>query len=128
MAKVGVGVGEEFPVEEAGPSGSASDPNGSKRHCGRGGHGHGHGRWHFAGHVLFRLAILALLIGAVLSFFGRHYDHASLHGFYPYPHHFFFPFFPVLLIGLLLALLWRRGRWHHRHWHDEPRGGDREGT
>ena len=125
MAKFGIGVGEEFPVDEAAPSESAGDPDGSGRHCGRGRHLHGHGRWHFAWHVLFRLALLALLIGAIMSFFGGDYDHGHLRGFYPYPHHFFFP---VLLVALLLAFAWRRGRWHHRHWHDTPRGDGREGT
>jgi hypothetical protein len=124
MAKLGVGVGEEFPVDEAAPREPASETTGAERHCGRGWHRHRHGGWHFAGHVLFRLAILALLIGWVLSFFDPH-DRDHLHGFYPYPHHFFFP---VLGIALFLAFAWRHRSWHHRHWHDGPRGGDKEGT
>jgi hypothetical protein len=144
MAKLGVGVGEEFPVDEAAPKEPApestgsdsggSDSGGSGR-CG-GGHWHGrgpshwhsHGRWHFAGHVLFRLAILALLIGGALSFFGRHFD--GPHGFAPYPHHHFF-FFPFFWIALIVALVFWRGHWRRRHWHwhdEAARGGDKEGT
>jgi len=136
MAKLGVGVGEEFPVDEAAPKEPTQETNESQSRCGGGGHWHGpghwhgHGRWHFAGHVLFRLAILGLLIGGALSFFGRHYDHDSFHAIYPYPHHFFFPFF---WIALLVALVFWRSRWHHRHWHhghghDHSRGHDKEGT
>jgi hypothetical protein len=74
------------------------------------------------------LAILGLVIGGVLSFFGRHFD--GPHRFAPYPHHFFFPFF---WIAALVALVFWRGRWHRRHWHqgpwrDEPGGHDKEGT
>jgi hypothetical protein len=131
MAKLGVGVGEEFPVDEAAPK-DPSQTNESEPHCGRG-WGHHHGRWHFAGHVLFRLAIVGLLIAGVMSFFVRHDIHDGFHGFHPYPHHFFFPF---LAIALLAVLVFRRGR-HHRHWHhghahnghehDRP-SGDKEGT
>ena len=123
MAKLDVGVGEEFPVDEAKPREPATETNEPERGCGRGWHGHHHGRWHFIGHVLFRLAILGLLIGGVMSFFRWHDMHDSLHAVYPYPHHFFAPLFWIVL---LIALVFWRGHWHHRHWHDHSRGGNGE--
>jgi hypothetical protein len=124
MTKLGVGVGEEFPVDDAKMREAPSQEDGAQTYCGRGWHGHHHGRWHFGWHVLFRLAILGLLIGGVMSFFGWHDLHDPIHAAYPYPHHFFAP---VFWIVLLVALVFWRGAWHRHHWHDHPRG-DREGN
>ena len=121
MAKFGVGVGEEFPVDEPAPQ-----TRDSERTCGSHGHWHRFGWLHFTLHVLFRLAIIALVIAAAVSLFLPH-SYAP-YGYYPYPHRFFFPFFPILLIVLFFALARRRGGCYgmRRHWHGEPRDNRRE--
>jgi hypothetical protein len=123
MAKFGVGVGEEFPVDE--PSKTEPQTQGPERPCGPCGFGYRSGGRHFT-HVLFRVAIIALVIAGIASLFRPHfYPYAyGPYGYYPYPHHFFFfPFFPVLLIGLFILFAWRGGRHRRwRRWHDEHRG------
>ena len=126
MAKFGVGVGEEFPVDEPAKS-ETPNSKGSGR-CGWRGHHRNHrfGWLHFGLHVVFRLAIIGLVIAAAVSLFEPHHFADSPHG-YPYHHHMLF--FPFLLIGLLLLFAFRRHHHHwHRHWHDEPRGPDGEGA
>jgi uncharacterized membrane protein len=125
MAKFGVGVGEEFPVDE--PPQGEPNPRNSERSCGWHRHDHG-GRFgwlHVTLHVLFRLAIIALVIAAAWALFRPHNFAYAPYGFYPYHHHFFFPFFPVLLIALVFFFARRHWR-HHHHWHDHHRGRDRE--
>jgi hypothetical protein len=130
MAKLGIGVGEEFPVEEAGPpSPPTPEDEGRRRRRWR--------RFYFLG-LLTRLAVIALIVSALVWLFrprAQFYPDPYLlpYGFYPYPHHFFFPFFPLLLVGLLIAILLRRRScygpryWHDRHhWHG-PNGADRNG-
>jgi len=118
MAKFGIGVGEEFPAGE--PSPDAPPP----------GHRHRHSGWHIALHIAARLAVIALVIGAAVWLF---------HGFggpYPDGHRYgFFPFFPLLVIVLLIFAL-RRGRhcghrWRYRYdemryWHDQMHRERRE--
>ena len=123
MAKFGVGVGEEFPVDEP----ASPPPAGAERACGRHGHGRRFGWLHLTLHVLFRVAVIALVIAAAVSLLRPHDGGISPNGFYPYHHHGFFPFFPVLLIVLLVFALARGGRYRRwRHWHDSPRrdGGE----
>lgn len=111
MPKIDIAAGEEFPASEP----PAIPPeSGPPRH---------RFRWHFALHLLTRLAFLALLIGALVWMFHGYGEPVS--GYGPYaarPHHFFFPF----LLLLLLIFAFRRGRhchygyWHRmRHWHDD---------
>ena len=117
MSKFGIGVGEEFP---------AGDPPPNNLEPIR---PHRHNAWHFAFHITARVAFLALLIGAL--FWAFH----SFGG--PYPaaarwHAHFFPFFPILLLLVLLFVGRRRHylgygcgygrrRWHDemRYWHEE---------
>lgn len=117
MAKFGIGVGEEFPVDEAAPARPDDD---EERKRGR------QWRLHHWLHLLTRVALIALIVSAIVWLFRPR-------GFYPgpyapyavhlYPYHFLFPIFPVLLIVLLIAF----ARRHHgcyggrRHWHDEHR-------
>jgi len=128
MAKIGVGVGEEFPVDEANKAEPPPEGGGPRHACGWGG-GWGRLGWvHFTLFVLLRLAIIALVVGAAWSLFHPYPFAYGPYGYRPYPHHFFFPFFPVLLIALFAVFLLRRGHRHRwRHWHDGPRGpGSRE--
>ncbi len=129
MSKIGIGVGSEFPVDDANappppPANGATGGDNGRRRSWRG---------HLVLHILTRLAFIALVIAAIVWMFSPHYFYAGPYAqlpsrAYPYPHHFFFfPFFPILLIALF-ALVWRRrgcyGR--HRHWHDESRGDRRQ--
>ena len=116
MAKFGIGVGEEFPAGE--PSPETPPPERRHRHSG----------WHIALHIAARLAVVALVIGAAVWLF---------HGFggpYPGPYagyhrYGFFPFFPLLLIVLLIFALRRRHHCGHgwryrrldemRYWHEQ---------
>src|SRR5437660_1103341 len=103
MSKFGVGVGEEFPVEDAKPPQSGGPEQPERRR---------HWRGHHLLHVLTRLALIALMISAIAWLFRPHYafypDPYFPYAAYGYPHHFFFPFFPVLLVAILLAFAWRR--------------------
>ena len=130
MSKIGIGVGEEFPVEDAKtpptpPPEEPENDDGERRHWRR-------HRWL---HILTRIAFIGLVIAAIVWMFTPNYflpgPYAQVppYRFYPYPHFFFFPFFPILLIALF-AFAWRRRgcyRSHyHRHWHDERRGDHRQ--
>jgi len=125
MTKFGIGVGEEFPDEDARPPDPPSPEDTALRHW---------RRFHFL-HLLTRIALVALVVSALVWLFrprGHFYPDPYLfpYGFYPYPHHFFFPFFPVLLVGLLIAFLLRRRSCYGPRdgycWrHHGPNGGDR---
>lgn len=119
MTKFGIGVGEEFPVDDAAPRG----PQGSQDARGD----HRHGLRHRLFHGVRRLTFLALLVSAIVWLL-RSLDVAGPHGpyaFHPGPHHVFFP---VLLIVLLVAAAWRHHRHHHHHWHDHHHRGRGEGA
>ena len=128
MAKFGIGVGEEFPVEEAGPPGPPNPEDSEHRRR----------RWRrfYFLHLLMRIAFVALIVSALVWLFRPvrpFYPDPYLlpYGLNPYPHHFFFPFFPVLLVGLLIALLLRRRSCYGhgwQYWHrNGPNGGDHRG-
>ena len=77
-----------------------------------------------------RVAVIALIISAIVWLFrAPHFYPYAADAVRPYPHHFFFPFFPILLVLLLFAVLRRRhgcyGMRHHWH-HHEHRGDHRE--
>lgn len=115
MAKFGIGVGEEFPAGEPTPDLLSPD------------HPHRHGGWRVALHIAFRLAVIALVIGAAVALF--HGFGGPYPGPYGYHRYGFFPFFPLLVIVLLILAL-RRGHYcghgwrmryrydEMRHWHD----------
>ena len=95
MSKIGIGVGEEFPVEDAKtpptpPQEEPENDDGERRHWRR-------HRWL---HILTRVAFIALVIAAIVWMFTPNYflpgPYAQVppYRFYPYPHFFFFPFFP----------------------------------
>ena len=126
MAKYGVGVGEDFPVEEPKNPPPPEDDDERRKHW-------RHRRRHYLLHVLTRVALIALIISAIAWLFRPQYFSPgpyAPYAFYPYPHHFFFPFFPVLLITLLIVFAVRRGGCYggRRHWHDGPRDDHREGA
>ena len=124
MSKIGIGIGEEFPVDDAkAPPNPPGHPDGNEP-------GRRHWRGHFILHVLARVVLIALVIAAIVWMFSPHYfypgpyAHVPPYGYYPYAHHFFFfPFFPLLLIALF-AFAWRRGRCYgyHRYRDDHRRG------
>ena len=117
MAKFGIGVGEEFPVNEPparGPSESEADYAERRRYW----------RQHYWLHVATRVAVIALIVAFIVWMFIPHpmpVIPEGARGYYGYRHHFF-PF-PLLMI-LLFALAWRalaHRRWHHHHHHyDAP--------
>jgi hypothetical protein len=125
MTKIGIGVGEEFPVDEPPPPPPPpTDEERNRRER--------HWRWHRRLHIATRVAFLALIVAAIFWMFGgNHYAATDAAGAVrPYPHHFFFPFFPIFLL-LLFAFAWRRrgcygGRshWHHHHHHYHRHDGD----
>jgi len=125
MAKFGIGVGEEFPVNEP-PARNASESDADYAERRR------YGRHHHYLHLATRLAVVALIVSFIVWMFIPHPPMpmpAGMHGPYGFHHHFFFPF-PLLLI-VLFVLAWRgfgRRHWHHHHHrHDEPRSWrDRE--
>ena len=126
MTKFGIGVGEDFPVDEPNNPPPPEDDD-ERRKMRR------HWRRHHSLHVLTRIALIALVITGIAWLFRPHYFSAgpyAPYAFYPYPHHFYFPFFPVLLIAVLLAFAWRRGHCHgmRHHWHEHPRDDRREGA
>src|SRR5215831_8168445 len=98
MTKFGVGVGEEFPVEDAKPAEPPPPDEGAEQRWRR---WRRHGFFHF----LARLALIALVVAAIVWLSGpRVYVYPDPYllpyGPYPYARHFFFPFFPLLLVGL----------------------------
>jgi hypothetical protein len=125
MAKYGIGVGEEFPVSDPPPPPSPPNPPDDDHHRHRG--------WHIALHVITKIALFALVVGALVWLFQPHGVHGYFGPYAYYPaHHFFFPFFPILLLVLFLSFAFRRHRyWGHHHpygygcdggwrrWHDE---------
>ena len=123
MAKFSVGVGEEFPVDE--PPSQKPNPESEAAWAER----RRYWRRHHILSVATRIAVIALIVALIVWLFIPHpyYAGAYAPGGYPYHRHFFFPFFPLLLI-FLFAFAWRRGGCYRRgHWHDEPRGrGPRE--
>jgi len=129
MAKFGVGVGEDFPVNEPDP-GTPTPPHPKDVERRR-----RHRRWHHVFHVLLRVALILLVISAIAWLFRPAYFYPLPYPYAPYapylyPHHFFFPFFPILLITLLIAFAWRRGAcygMHHRHWHGPELPQDKNG-
>jgi hypothetical protein len=125
MSKIGIGVGEEFPVNDAkgpptAPTGAPEGGNWGRRYW---------RRRRFLLHVLTRIAFVALVISAMVwMFYPAPYAQLPPYGYYPYHRHFwFFPFFPIFLIAFF-AFAWRRqGCYaHHHHWHDHCVGDDRE--
>lgn len=124
MSKIGIGVGEEFPVDDAKapptPPPGDNDGNEPERR---------YWRRRFFLHLLTRIAFIALVIAAIVWTFSPHYfypgpyAHLPPYGYYPYPHHFFFPLFPILLIAFFAFAWRRRGCYgYHRHWGDHRRG------
>src|SRR3981081_1067961 len=118
MAKFGIGVGEEFPVDEPpNPPIPDDDDERRRRH---------HWRLHHWLHLLTRVAVIALIISAIVWLFrAPHFYPYAADAVRPYPHHFFFPFFPILLIVLLIAFE-RPRHAHHRmrhHWHPHRNRG-----
>ena len=121
MAKFGIGVGEEFPVDEA-RTPPPSNPDDRERDRRR------HWRRHGFLHLVTRVAFFALIVSGIAWLFRPHYFYGPYapYAFHPYTHHVFFPFFPVLLIAVLLSFAWRRHGCYgmRRHWNDRPRGGN----
>ena len=126
MAKIGVGVGEEFPVNEPPPHPPDPDRDAvleARRRYWR--------SRHYL-HIATRVAIIALIAAFIVWLFLPHADVAPPNAANAYPyyrHFFFFPFFPLILI-LLFALAWRRrGGCYYGpcDWRDYPRGSDRGG-
>jgi hypothetical protein len=131
MTKIGIGVGEDFPVDDA-----TTPPTPPPGNSGHDNHERRHWRRRFLLHILTRVGFIAAVIAAIVWMFSPGYfypgPYARLppYGYYPYPHHFFFfPFFPILLIAIV-ALAWRRrGCYgHRRHWHDGRRAHRSEGA
>ena len=125
MTKFGIGVGEEFPVEEPPPG--RPDPEREAALAAR----DRYRRQHHYLHVATRIAVIALLVAFIVWMFVPHpYITApGAVGGYGFHRHFFFPFFPLLLI-LLFAFAWRRRagcHYRYRHWHDRPGGGETHG-
>ena len=123
MAKFGIGVGEEFPVDEpANPPPPDNDEDRKRRR---------HWRLHHWLHLLTRVAVLALIVSAIVWMFrAPHFYPYAADAVRPYPHHFFFPFFPILLVLLLFAFVRRRhgcyGMRHHWHRHEHRGDNTRE--
>ena len=123
MAKFGIGVGEEFPVDEPPPRNPAeSDADYAERRR--------YWRQHYYLHLATRLAVIALIVAFIVWMFippPMVTVPDGAHAYYGYHRHFF-PF-PLLFI-LLFVLAWRaigHRRWHHHHhWHDGRRDRDRE--
>jgi len=113
MPKLGIGVGEEFPVGDPPPN--APEPERRHRRSG----------WHFAFHILLKVAAIALVIGLIgWMFYGFGGAWHGPYAYYPGWHgHFFFPFFPLLLVLLLIFTFRRRHYYGYgcemRRWHDE---------
>jgi hypothetical protein len=112
MAKLGVGVGEEFPIGEP-PRKTPEETEQERAQRRR------HWRQHHVLGLITRIAAIALIVSLIVWMFVPHGHVAVADGprdFYHYGHHYFFPF-PLLLI-LLFVLAWRGFVRHgHRHWH-----------
>src|SRR5256885_2138761 len=119
MSKIGIGVGEEFPVDDAKtppppPPEESEGDDGQRRYW----------RRHHWLHILTRVALIAFVIAAIVWMFTPHYffpgPYAGVppYRFYPYPHFFFFPFFPILLVAFFAFAWRRRGCYRHHHHHD----------
>src|SRR5258706_3921137 len=105
MAKFGIGVGEEFPVDEAAPPNPPPPDDDEARRRRR------HWRLHWVLHLLTRVALIALIVSGIVWLFRvPHFYPYAADAVHPYPHHFFFPFFPVLLILALIVFARRRHR------------------
>jgi len=119
MAKFGIGVCEEFPVDEPprrSPSETDADYAERRRYW----------RQHYWLHVATRIAVIALIVAFIVWMFIPHPVAPIPAGANGFHRHFFFPF-PLLMI-LLFVLAWRalgHRRWHHHHhhWHDQPHFG-----
>src|SRR5258706_14212040 len=110
MAKFGIGVGEEFPVDEAAPPNPPPPDNDEERKRRR-----RHWRLHWVMHLLTRVALIALIVSGIVWLVRPQSFHSgpyAPYAFYPYPQHFIFPLFPILLILLLFAVLRRRQGWY----------------
>ena len=126
MSKIGVGVGEEFPVQDPPPP-LPPPSDDERRRMER------HWRWRRWLHVATRVAFLVLVLAAIVWMFtGSHYavPGTAAGAVRPYAHHFLFPFFPIFLL-LLFAFAWRRGcgwrrGWHRHHYHHHHYGEPRE--
>ena len=117
MAKFGIGVGEEFPVEEPQRKPEESEEALAERRR--------YWRRHQMLHLATRIAVIALILAAIVWMFVPHPYAAGPYAPYGYGYHrhFFFPFFPLLLF-FVIAMAWRRGGcWRGRHWHHGHRGG-----
>ncbi len=123
MAKYGIGVGEEFPVDE--PPQRQPTPESEEMLAER----RRRMKHHHILHVATRLAVIALIVSFIVWMFMPHpiAIGAAAPAGYAFHRHFFFPFFPLLLI-FVLAMAWRRRGCHRHsyHWHDGRRGYDRE--
>jgi hypothetical protein len=122
MAKFGIGVGEEFPVDDAAarnpPPPKSPDAERECRYDRR-----GHRMMHLFVWLAFT-ALIAVFLAWMFVPHGHMHGFAGPYAFYPYHHHFFFPFFPVLLIVLLLGFAFRHrhGCYGSHRWH----GGSRD--
>ena len=135
MAKFGIGVGEEFPVDDASPRNPQPPRKDDSEERRR------RRRWHVV-HLLTRFVFLALIVSLIVWLFVPHghmhdylgHDYFGHDSFYPYHHHFFlFPWFPILLIVFLFAFARRRhgcyGPYHwHRDWHRDAHKDKAEGN
>jgi hypothetical protein len=127
MTKYGIGVGNEFPVDESHnpPPPENDDERWERRR-----------RWHR--YRFFRLlmwaGLITLIVCAIACPFQPHYFYPgpiAPYTYYPYPYsyHFLFSFIPVLLVAVLIAFAWRRGGYcMRRHWRDESRDDRRAGA
>ncbi|HEY5237946.1 MAG TPA: hypothetical protein VIJ62_06145 [Rhizomicrobium sp.] len=128
MSKYGIGVGEEFPVDES-PNSPPENINEARMRS-------RYRRSHHFYRLLARIALITLVISMIACLFGPHYyypDSFVTYRSYPnpyfvYPHHFFFPLFSMLLVAILIAFVWRCGSYSRRRWHDEARDDRAEGA
>jgi hypothetical protein len=122
MSKFGVGVGEDFPVDEPPSPRPESEEERAQRLR--------HRRHHHMLHIATRIAFLALIVAFIVWMFVPHPYTAGPAGYGPYGYgfhrHVFFPFFPLLLI-FVLAMAWRRRCYGpYRHWHEHRHYDRRE--
>ena len=104
MSKFGVGVGEEFPVED--PEGLGPKPLTEEEKALR----LRFMKRHFWLGLVIRLAFVGMLAGSMVWLFrNNHFDQTA---FAAHHHHGFFPFFPFLLLMMFLMFAYRRHHWH----------------